>query len=180
MEHFQPMTHTVAFLLLLARLGDIGSTYLATPKLRLEANPLVRRFKWPFAGLSILLALLPYYSVPLGIIVLVASLLVCSSNFSKLWLVRAMGEVEYHQLITKFAAKAHLPSTCLFILTPSACFATIGFLLLYFYPDANTQLGFYFGFGLLAYALAIGMWGLAAFLRFRKEGISNNSANSDA
>jgi hypothetical protein len=55
MDHIHPMTHTIAFLLLLARLGDIGSTYLATPNLKLEANVLARRFKWPFAWLTVLL-----------------------------------------------------------------------------------------------------------------------------
>ena len=170
MEQLHPLTHTVAFLLLLARLGDIGSTYLATPKLTLEANPIVRRFKWPFAWLTVLVAFLPYYSLALGIIILVTSLLVCASNFSRLWFMRAMGEVEYHELITNFAAKAHLPSAIVFILMPAVCIATIGLLLLYFYPDPNKHWGFFFAYGLFAYALAIGVWGPLAFLRFRREG----------
>lgn len=180
MDHLHPMTHTIALLLLLARLGDVGSTYLATPKLKLEANPIARHLKWPFAWLTVLLALLPYYSLALGIIVLVASLLVCASNFSKLWLMRAMGEVEYHEIITKFAAKAHVSSAILFILMPAVCVSTIGLLLLHFYPNPNEHWGFYFAYGFFGYALAIGIWGPLAFLRFRKEGMANTSLNPDA
>ena len=145
MTHYPPITHLVAFLLLLARLGDVGSTWLATPKLKLEANPVVRRFRWPYAWLTVLVALLPYYSVQLGIILLVASLLVCASNFSKLWLMRAMGEAEYHAFVTRVAARAHLPSSLFFILMPSLCVAIIGLLLLHFYPDPDGDWGYYFG-----------------------------------
>lgn len=175
MDHLHPMTHTVALLLLLARMGDIGSTYLATPRLSLEANPVVRRFKWPFGVLTLFIALLPYYSLPLGIIVLVASLLVCASNFSKLWLMRAMGEEAYHRHITGYAAKAHLPSALVFVLMPAVCFGAVGLLLLYCYPDGDTQWGYYFADGLLAYALAIGILGPLAFLRLRKEGLADSA-----
>jgi hypothetical protein len=42
-------------LILVARLGDIGSTYLVTPNLLLEANPVVRKLRWPFALATLLL-----------------------------------------------------------------------------------------------------------------------------
>jgi hypothetical protein len=41
------LPHAVAFLLLLARIGDVGSTYLISPTLKLEANPIIRRLRWP-------------------------------------------------------------------------------------------------------------------------------------
>jgi hypothetical protein len=55
----QWLTHLISFLLLLSRLGDIGSTYLITPTLKLEANPIVRRLKWRFAAVTILAAAIP-------------------------------------------------------------------------------------------------------------------------
>jgi hypothetical protein len=61
------LPHVIAFLLLLARIGDVGSTYLISPALKLEANPIIRRLRWPFAGITILVAAIPYYSVPLGL-----------------------------------------------------------------------------------------------------------------
>lgn len=41
-------------LILISRLGDIGSTYLITPKLKLEANPILRKLGWWFAIASVL------------------------------------------------------------------------------------------------------------------------------
>jgi len=178
MDHFQPLTHILALLLLLARLGDIGSTYLATPRLKLEANPVVRRFKWPFVWLTVLVALLPYYSEPLSIIVLVPSLFVCGSNFSRLWLIRTTGGEAYRALITSLAAKAHVPSAIVFILMPAVCVATLGLLLLYFYPDPRSHWGFYFALGLFGYAMALGFWGPLAFLRLRREGMAANLKDS--
>jgi hypothetical protein len=79
----QQLPHIIAFLLLLARLGDVGSTYLISPTLKLGANPIVRRLRWPFAGFTVLAAAIPYYSLPAGVAVLVVSLLVCASNCSR-------------------------------------------------------------------------------------------------
>jgi hypothetical protein len=48
MPTYQQLPHVIAFLLLIARLGDVGSTYLLSPTLKLEANPIMRRLRWPF------------------------------------------------------------------------------------------------------------------------------------
>jgi hypothetical protein len=167
-------TNILALLVLAARVGDVLSTYLVTPKLKLEGNPLVRRFSWPFAIFSVSIAIIPYFSMSGGIIVLVVSLLVCASNFSKVWFARAMGEDEYHDLIIRMASKAPLLPSLLFILAPSACMAIVGISMLYFYPDPAKDWGFYFSMSFLAYALAIGLYGSLGFLRFRKEGRAIN------
>jgi hypothetical protein len=91
---------------------------------------------------------------------------------------RAMGEIEYHEFISHFAARAHLPSAILFICMPALCVSVIGFLFLYLsagYFSEDPQWGFYFAYGFLGYALAIGVWGPLAFLRFRREGMANKS-----
>ena len=170
MSHLGQTTNLVAFLLLLARIGDVGSTYLATPRLLLEANPIARRFRWPFAVLTIFAAAIPYYSLPIGLAVLVASLLVCASNFSKLWLMRAMGEREYHALVVRMAGRTRLAPGMLFVLAPAICMAALGGLLLYFYPDPESDWGYYFALGVFGYALAVAVWGSRAFLQFRREG----------
>src|SRR5579864_9285673 len=67
------LPHVLCALLLIARLGDIGTTYLATPRLRLEANPIVRKLGWPFALLSLGACFLPYYSITIAVPVLIGS-----------------------------------------------------------------------------------------------------------
>jgi hypothetical protein len=79
----QNFEHLLALLILLARGGDIGSTYLASPNLRLETNPFIRRFRWPIALLSLALCLLPYYNTALAVMVLAPSLLVSGSNLKR-------------------------------------------------------------------------------------------------
>jgi len=165
-------TNLVAFMLLVARVGDVGSTYLASPKLTLESNPVVRRLKWPYATLTIFAAALPYYSLGLGVCLLVVSLLVCASNFSKLWMIRTLGEDEHHQLLMRVASRSHLGLSMLFIFSPALWMAALGFLLFHFYPDPNADWGYYFALGFFVYALAIGLWGSLAFLRYRKEGLA--------
>ncbi|HVK55051.1 MAG TPA: hypothetical protein VM532_08495 [Burkholderiales bacterium] len=41
----QDLEHLVALLLLLSRIGDIGWSYLAIPKLLFEENPVAHRFR---------------------------------------------------------------------------------------------------------------------------------------
>src|SRR5208337_445540 len=95
--------HLLCALILVSRLGDIGSTYLITPKLKLEANLVAGKLGWWFAAATLLVCLVPYYSAPLGVVVLVPSLLVSASNTSKIWFVRAYGESEYHDLLCRLA-----------------------------------------------------------------------------
>lgn len=171
-SHF---THVIALLLLLARVGDIGSTYLATPKLRLETNSLARRWRWPFAFATLLLAVIPYYSLPAGIILLVGSLLVCSSNLAALWQIRAMGEDAYYDHLVLNAGRAHLGFALLSLLGSGVCVAGVGILLLYLYPDPNQDWGFFVAFGVFGYAGAITFWRSVAFIRLRKAGAANNA-----
>lgn len=87
--------HVLCFLILITRLGDIISTRLITPKLMLEANPVVKRLGWRFAVLTVLVCLIPYYNTGLGVTAFVTYCIVCWHNFGKVWLIRTMGEAEY-------------------------------------------------------------------------------------
>jgi len=170
MDPFDDTTNLMAFLLLLARIGDVGSTYLATPTLKLETNPIARRFKWPFAVLTLFAAAIPYYSLPLGVGILVASLLVSASNLSGIWLVRAMGECEYHKLIVRLAGQTRVSTALVFIAGQAICIAAIGLLLLPIPPIADGPLSSYVPFGFFAYAFAIILWQSLAFLRLHRLG----------
>lgn len=82
--------HTLCILILIGRLGDIISTRLVTPKLELEANPIVRKLGWPFAFATVLICLIPYWSTAAGVVVLIPSLFVSATNTSKIWFARAL------------------------------------------------------------------------------------------
>ena len=161
--------HLLCGLILISRLGDIGSTYLLTPNLKLEANPFVRKLGWWFAAATSLVCLVPYYSTVLGIVVLIPSLMVSASNTSKIWFVRAYGESEYYELLLHVARKSHLSHALLPTVVAAMFTAGIGLVLLLLSPDPTKDWGYWFGIGFLVYAFVIGFYGCLSFVRlFRK------------
>ena len=88
------LEHILCVVILIGRIGDIGSTYLVTPGLRLEANPVARKLRWPFALLTVLVCLVPYWNTPLAVPIAVTSLVVTAENLRFGWIARALGEDE--------------------------------------------------------------------------------------
>jgi hypothetical protein len=165
-------THTIAALLLLGRLGDIISTRLVTPTLRLEANPLARRLGWRFAWLSLLLALLPYYSNALGIAALPASLLVSASNLSRGWAFRALGEAGAEAFLLGVAERSRLGTALGFFLSGASFVVVAGVVLMWLsgWSEAAT---YWFGFGIVIYGVAIALHGTVFIVKlFRRVRVS--------
>src|SRR5262249_55557934 len=108
LRNMDPFVHWVAGAVLVARLGDVVSTRLATPTLALEANPVARRLGWPLAWGSLLLCLVPYYDWRLGIMVAVSSFFVSGSNLSRVGIMRALGEREYLEVLHRAARRTTL------------------------------------------------------------------------
>jgi RsiW-degrading membrane proteinase PrsW (M82 family) len=169
------LPHLLAVLILVARLGDIGTTYLLTPDLKLEANPMVRRFRWPYALATLLICLAPYVSVPGAIIVLVASLLVSMSNSLRIWLVRTVGEKEYHRFVVQTAGQAKPRQSIALLFLPGFFISLLAITILMFYPDPSNDWGFWIAMGVFTYALILFIYMPASFIRFRKQAQSNNT-----
>lgn len=161
--------HVIAGLLLLARMGDIGSTYLATPQLLLEANPVARRLRWPFAVATLFVALLPYWMLSAGIMVLAASLLVTASNFGKVWLMRTMGEAAYFDFVCKLAAQSNPILPLVFTGLAAIAIAALGGSLLLFYPS-ESEPAYWFAQGFITYAVVTVAWGGHSYWRMRRLG----------
>ena len=165
----------LCFLVLVSRLGDVLSTWLATPTLLLESNALVRRYGWKLALLSTLLCLVPFIHTGTGVTILVVSLLATASNAGKIWLARALGEEGCHQLLLDGAR--HSVSFVAFAgQAASSLFMTLsGIILFVFYPDPHSDWGFWFAFGILVYGLAGLIHGLLYFRQlFREAGESES------
>lgn len=151
------LSHIIAFGVVLSRLADIGSTYFLTPNLVLEANEVVRRYRWPFAFSSLLLAAFAYLDPGLGIMVLVASFLIAAGNIRQAWMVRALGEQEYFDFMRMVASRSNRRAILGSVLGSAALIALTGFCLLIFYPSPSW--GWYFALGILAYAGALAFHG---------------------
>jgi hypothetical protein len=163
------LEHLLCALIFLSRLGDIGSTYLITPKLRLEANPIMRKLGWWFGVATFFVCLVPYYSTALAIIVLVPSLMVSAANASKIWFARAYGESEYHELLLRVARRSRLSHALAPTIVAAVFTALVGLVLLLVSPEPARDWGYWFALGFLAYAFVIGFYGSLFFIRlFRK------------
>jgi hypothetical protein len=155
--------HGIAAAVLVGRLGDIVSTRLATPTLALEANPVARRLGWPLAWASLLLCFLPYYDPGLGVVAAVVSFFVTGSNFSRAWIMRALGERQYLEVVYRAARRTTLRAMVGFVLASACAFAIPGIALRVFGDEPFTT---YFGLGIVLYALAVALHGSIAARRF--------------
>ena len=160
--------HMIAGIAVCSRIADVWTTWLVTPTLRLEANPIARRLGWGFALLTILVGFAPYLWPPLGIIVFTASFMVAASNASKIVMARALGEKELAELTHRILLNTPPWPGLLFLVMPAFFVAALGgsFLLFYSWEPAW---GYYFGIGMFAYAFAIMVWYPLRYLRVRAE-----------
>lgn len=144
---FQHVEHVLCVLLLLARIGDVTTTWLVTPTLRLEANPIVRKLRWPFAWATLLACALPYYNQALGFAVLVGSLFVCFWNATKIWIARALGEHAYASLLESAAKESRLRDALIPYWIALTFLGAVGALLVLF-SSGPTDWGFWGGVGI--------------------------------
>jgi hypothetical protein len=160
--------HVIAGLAVCSRVADVWTTYLVSPTLKLEANPVARRFGWKFAFLTILVGLVAYVSPQMGVVLLTTSFLVAASNSSKIVMAKAMGEEQ----LAAFSRRVILDTPpwpgLLFLVMPAFFIAMLGGSVLFFYPQPP-EWGYFFGLGMLAYAGAIFLWYPVRYFHVRAE-----------
>jgi hypothetical protein len=152
--------------LLFARGMDFLSTWVATPNLVLEANPIARKLGWRLGlVLNLVLgALFALWPLP-AIVVITTSLLVAARNFQSAWLMRSMGEQGYRAWMTErmFGASRSLFFFCLF--AQSGLVGMLGAGLMYF--SQLHLVPFAVGMGLVTYAIAILVYSSLSVWRIR-------------
>lgn len=155
-------------LLLIARGMDFLSTWVATPTLALEANPIARWLGWE-AGLvvnALLSAGLALWPLP-AIAVATTSLLVASRNFQSAWVMRSLGEFEYRAWLRERFAHGAPGLYWICLGAQVALLATVGGGLLAF--SELRLVPFAVGTGILIFALAILIFNALAARRLRRD-----------
>jgi hypothetical protein len=166
---FDNIRPVLCILILGARLADIVSTYLATPSLKLESNPLVKRVGWSLPLMSVIVCVIPYWTVGAGIVVLVVSLWVSADNIARLWFIHALGESAYQDMVQRALDRGSPMELLLTMYAKTICIMVMGSILCVLtYASPEPPLSFWFGVGILSYAF-LGLWiGMHRFRGLRR------------
>jgi hypothetical protein len=154
-------------LLVFARGMDFLSTWVATPNLLLEGNPLARKMGWKWGALVNIALCLIFAFWPLtAIIIITAGLLVAARNFHSAWLMRTMGEAAYRDWILQRLSQTPLALYLACLLGETALTALPGAALVWW--SAEESIGFSIGCGILAYAGIVLFYTLLSLWRLRR------------
>lgn len=155
--------------LIFARGMDFLSTWVATPNLVLEGNPIAKRLGWTWGIPVNLLLCLGFALWPLPAIVIgTTSILVAARNFQGAWLMRSMGEDAYrHWHIQRVRETPPLLfMSCL--LAQTGLIALVGGAIVFFASWSNTIL-MGIGLGVISYASAVVFYSMLGLWRLRRE-----------
>ena len=153
-------------LLLMSRAADFLSTWIATPNLILEGNPLAKRLGWKWGALINLVLCGAFAAWPLAAIVIgTTSVLVAARNFQAAWLMRSLGEENYRDWHVERLRHTSLPIYLFCLLAQTVLTAAVGAALVYFCADVVAVA---VGFGIIGYALAVSFYTSLSLWRIRR------------
>lgn len=157
--------------LLFSRGMDFLSTWVATPHLELEGNPIAKWLGWKW-GAAVNVALVASLALwPLSaIIVSTASVLVAARNFQSAWLMRSMGEDAYREWYVQRISETRI-TLYLFCLAGNTLLpAALGTALILFSVTREYVLlvPMGIGMGVIAYAVAVLVFTLLSLWRSRR------------
>ena len=140
-----------------SRAMDFLSTWIATPNLMLEANPIARKLGWKFGILLnlVLCFLFPLWPLP-AVVITTTSLLVAARNLQSAWLMRSMGEINYRVWMSERLREASRGLFFFCLLGQAAFFVLLGITLMYFSRFAVIPFGI--GMGMITYAFAVALY----------------------
>ena len=170
MDDFLPFPSRQYFLMLLllliARGMDVLSTWVATPTLILEGNPIAKTLGWRW-GLPINIAicsLLAFWPLP-AIVISTTSVLVAARNFQSAWLMRSLGEQAYRDWHVERIQETRITLYLFCLAGNTLLTALVGAAVIYF---SNHVVVFAIGVGVIAYAGAVAFYTLLAIWRMRQ------------
>jgi hypothetical protein len=154
-------------LLVFSRGMDFLSTWIATPNLVLEGNPLAKKLGWRWGlvlnvVMVVVLALWPLSAI----VVATASVLVAARNFQSAWLMRSLGEDAYRDWQVQRVQETRVTLYLICLAGNTALTAAVGAALIYFSELQLVPFGV--GMGMIAYAIAVAFYTLLALWRIHR------------
>jgi hypothetical protein len=161
----------ILLLLFVARGMDFLSTWVATPNLVLEGNPLAKKLGWKW-GIPLNVALcfgFAFWPLP-AIVISTTSVLVAARNFQSAWLMRSLGEQLYRtwhvERVQETSISLYL--FCLFGQTVLTAAVGAGVILATNWGHRDEPVALAIGLGIIAYALAVAFYTLLGIVRLRR------------
>lgn len=153
-------------LLVFSRGMDFLSTWVATPNLVLEGNPLAKRLGWKLGIplnviICVVMALWPVTAIAIS----TTSVLVAARNFQSAWLMRTLGEHNYRDWHIERIQETRITLYLFCLAGNTLLTAVVGIALLYF---SATVVPFAIGLGVVAYSAAVALYTLLATVRLRR------------
>jgi small-conductance mechanosensitive channel len=154
-------------LLLGTRGADFLSTWVATPRLLLEGNPLAKRLGWKWGGAVNLAVCLAFAAWPLSAVVIATtSALVAARNFQSAWLMRLLGEDRYRAWYVQHLQAVPLPLYVFCLAGQTFLICATGAALMLF--SGERLVPFAIGLGIVGYAVAVAFYTSLALWRIRR------------
>jgi hypothetical protein len=159
-------------LLIFSRAMDFLSTWIATPNLVLEGNPIAKKLGWKGSMLLNTVLVVALAMWPLSAIVIAtASVLVAARNFQSAWLMHSLGEEVYRAWHIQRIQETRVTLYLFCLAGNTLLTAGIGGVLIYFSQvklDEWNLVPFAIGMGIIAYAIAVAFYSLLALWRLHR------------
>jgi hypothetical protein len=172
MEEALPLGSRLYFvwlgLLLCSRGADFLSTWIASPNLVLEGNPIAKKLGWTWGMMLNVLVCLWLAQWPLpAIIICTMSALLASRNFQMAWAMRTSGEESYRSWFVQRLDETP-PGLFLFcLLGQTGLLVAVGAVLIYV-SGLDQMMALGIGLGIIGYALAVAIYTLLSLWRNRR------------
>jgi hypothetical protein len=158
----------MVLLLVFSRGMDFLSTWVATPNLVLEGNPVAKKLGWRGGallnvGICVGMAFWP----PTAIAVSTMSVLVAARNFQSAWLMRSMGEDRYRDWHVSRIHETRITLYLFCLAGNTLLSAAVGVAVIFF---SRTTIAMSIGMGIVAYAIAVAFYTTLAIWRMRRGG----------
>lgn len=158
-------------ILAFSRGSDFLSTWVATPHLVLEGNPIAKWLGWKWGAVVNVILVTSLAMWPLSAItVSTASVLVAARNFQSAWLMRSMGEDAYRDWYVQRMSETRLTLYLFCLAGNTLLTAGVGVALIVFSVTKNyvmiVPMGI--GMGIIAYAVAVIVYTLLSLWRSRR------------
>ena len=172
MEDYVPFgtrLYALMFLLLLVSRGmDFLSTWIATPNMVLEGNPIAKKLGWRW-GIVLNLALcFGFASLPLpAIVISTTSVLVAARNFQSAWLMRSLGEEGYRDWHVERIQETRITLYLFCLAGNTLLTAGVGAAVIYFSDMDVVPMAI--GMGIIGYAGAVAFFTMLGIWRLRRK-----------